>query len=190
MSVFGLIMNIGSLYCSDACLCISFWRFNSRMNFIILSTRRNLAQLFFLLPHFLTPFLHLRMSWGQVGCDKGGDKEGACKTSGETEEADGEAAAVFISQVWGEVRHVGATADHGRGDGEETGEKETGSWTKCSSQPWWLWIRECIEREPMRSPTMSDIVGQFVMNNRLVPRSFLYGRGKKGEGIGRKGLGE
>ena len=58
-----------------------------------------LSELFFLLPHFLIPFLHLRTSWGQVGCDKGGDKGGTCKTSGEAEGADGEAAAVFISQV-------------------------------------------------------------------------------------------
>ena len=78
----------------------------------------------FLLPHFLTPFLPLRVPQGQVGGDEGGDKggawetcgeakrsdgktaaaaafitKGAWETSGEAEGADGEAAAAFITQI-------------------------------------------------------------------------------------------
>ena len=55
----------------------------------------NLLQLSFLLPHFPTPFLRLRVPQGQVAGDEGGDKGGAGETSGEAEGADGEAAAAF-----------------------------------------------------------------------------------------------
>ena len=57
----------------------------------------NLSQLSYLLPHFPTPFLHFRMPQGQVAGDEGGDKGGACKTSGEAKRSDGEAA--FITQI-------------------------------------------------------------------------------------------
>ena len=59
----------------------------------------NLSQLSFLLPHFPTPFLHLRMPRRQMADDEGGDKGGARKTSGEAEGSDGEAAAAFITQI-------------------------------------------------------------------------------------------
>ena len=59
----------------------------------------NFSRLSFLLPHFLTPFFHLRMSWRQVASDTGGDKGGAGETSGEAEGTDGEAAVAFITQI-------------------------------------------------------------------------------------------
>ena len=53
----------------------------------------------FLLQHFHTFFVRLRVPQGQVESDKGCDERGAGETSGEAEGADGEAAAAFIAQI-------------------------------------------------------------------------------------------
>ena len=53
----------------------------------------------FLLQHFHTFFVRLRVPQGQVESDKGCDERGAEETSGEAEGADGEAAAAFIAQM-------------------------------------------------------------------------------------------
>ena len=59
----------------------------------------NLSQLSFLLPHILTPFLHLRVPKGLVAGDEDCDEGGAGEICGEAEGSDGEAAAAFITQI-------------------------------------------------------------------------------------------
>ena len=55
-----------------------------------------------------------------MACDTVGDKGGARETCGVAEGAAREAAAAFSKGG-----HVGATAGHGSGEGEETGGRET-----------------------------------------------------------------
>ena len=86
------------------------------------SNKISLFQPPFLLAHSF-PLSHLRIPWGQVADDEDCDEMGAGKTCWEAERADEEA--TFITKNWEQSRHVGATAGHDRGHGEEKQAAET-----------------------------------------------------------------